>query len=287
MEPTLYHYSVRSAAEGEIISAHSQTADVASVQLNSVGDLRPLLATDVDAASALLRQCIRHAVEQSLTSLQLHSSEPLWRQAALAAGFSEQPQVATTGGPLALVSEDAPVTTSQQLAFRLPPNRQRNASSSPLITADGQQQIIEQTDRLLGSAERFVDILSDDLEPWLYNRQDLVNLCLELLHRSNRSRIRVLIRDSENLLSQHHRLVNAHLRANERLQLKKVGLSAQEQAPQMVLVDEAGLLLRQQRQSLHAIVYDDYRQRQKLLKEQFEQLWQRASPLAELASKQW
>ena len=287
MEPILYQYSVRAAVDGEQLRALIDEREAASLLLSDNGDITVQTALDSNAASALLRQTIRYAIKQSLAELTLTQPDNLWRDAALHAGFYEADAPLSFSGELALAPLENVTSSEKRLSYRLPPNREHNATSSPLITADGQQQIIEQTDRLLAGAENFIDILSDDLEPWLYNRADLVNLCIALLQRSNRSRIRVLIRDSDTLLKQHHRLLQAHLRANERLQLKKIGLSAQEQSPQMVLIDDASLLLRQQRQSLHAVVYDNYRQRHKILAEQFEQLWARATPLAELASYQW
>lgn len=287
MEPILYQYSVRAAVDGEQLRALIDEREAASLLLSDNGDITVQTALDSNAASALLRQTIRYAIKQSLAELTLTQPDNLWRDAALQAGFYEADAPLSFSGELALAPLENVTSSEKRLSYRLPPNREHNATSSPLINADGQQQIIEQTDRLLAGAEKFIDILSDDLEPWLYNRADLVNLCIALLQRSNRSRIRVLIRDSDTLLKQHHRLLQAHLRANERLQLKKIGLSAQEQSPQMVLIDDASLLLRQQRQSLHAVVYDNYRQRHKILAEQFEQLWARATPLPELASYQW
>lgn len=287
MEPILYQYSVRLADGGEQLCAFADERELASLLLADNGDITGQTASDCNAASALLRQAIRYATKRSTTQLMLLNTDALWREAAQQAGFTELATATGFSGELQLVERESVADGEKRLGYTLPPNREHNAQSSPLISADGQQQIIEQTDRLLGRAEKFIDILSDDLEPWLYNRQDLVNLCIELLQRSNRSRIRVLIRDSETLLKQHHRLLQAHMRASERLQLKKLGLSAQEQSPQMVLIDGSGLLLRQQRQSLHAVVYDNYRQRHKLLAEQFEQLWARATALPELTSQQW
>lgn len=275
--PTLHQFVLATTPEGFTIRTHNAGKDGGLLQLDAGGTLLDLRGDD-EETGALLRHALQKAPQWSLSALRIAHDHP---RATLARelGFVEEPDRGQNSGELNLVSNhtNPAATNSHWLLYQLPPNRQHNTNSSPLIRLEGSQAFIEQALALVHAAEREICILSDDLEPWLYDHESFASATLELLSRHRHSRVRILVQDTTLLQQRHHRLLALHQRATERVELRKFTAATQESVPFMLLTDRSGVLFRKDKLPLVGSSYQHYPQRNKTLREQFEQWWQRSS----------
>lgn len=212
----------------------------------------------VDIIDALLRFAVMDTPKRGLSQLSAPVSHP-WHEALQRLYFSTEH------------SKD-----KNMLVRFLPPDRTANATGSSLVRLEKLDDFRSFAVSLARQARRSIIIFSEDLEGWLYDNDEFTAALMELAQKSRNSSVRLLIRDSRQLLLHGHRLLRASHRASDKITLRKLPSIQSEKHPCFMIVDDNGLLFRQDPQVLQGIGYTDYRARAKPLLEQFEQLWARS-----------
>lgn len=97
--------------------------------------------------------------------------------------------------------------------------------------------------RFIQQARRSICIYSHDLESWLYHTEACAEACKALLTRQHRSRLRILVRDSERVESD-HRLVRLSHRLTSNIAIRRLNPDYAIEAGGFLIVDDDCLFSR-------------------------------------------
>lgn len=274
--------AVRSALEAglaneqadDAAALHYIASDITDLQVGylSIGrDGLIRLATSqaepvADISAALLRFAVMDTPRHGLSQLSAPAGHP-WQAALLQLQFS---------------TEHSPDKST--LSLLLPPDRSANATGSPLVRLENLEDFRRFAVTLVEQAHRSVIIFSEDLEAWLYDNDEFAAALMTFVQRSRNSNVHILIRDTRPLLLHGHRLLRASHRASDKIAIRRLPTIQSEKHPCYLIVDDNGLLFRQDPQVVQGIGYTDYRARARPLLEQFEQLWARSGTDPDLRS---
>jgi hypothetical protein len=212
-----------------------------------------------DITDALLRQAVLDTPRRGFSRLQAPDNHPC-RDTLLRLGFTH-----------------ADEKHNETLSLLLPPDRTTNATGSDLVRLEKIDDFRRFAITLVQQARRSVIIFSEDLEGRLYDNDDFTAAIMEFAHKGRNSNVRLLIRDTRPLMLHGHRLLRASHRASDKITIRKLPTIQSEKHPCYLIIDDNGLLFRQDPQVMAGIGYTDYRARAKPMLEQFEQLWSRSS----------
>lgn len=96
---------------------------------------------------------------------------------------------------------------------------------------------------LLQQAQRSVCILSDELEPWLYDQAPISQACRDFLLRSSKVQLRILLRDSSRIIQDGHQLIELARRLPSNCQIRKINPDRASPEEGFVIADDRGLLI--------------------------------------------
>ncbi len=99
-------------------------------------------------------------------------------------------------------------------------------------------------DLLLAQARQRVELFTPDMEPWLYDRSQVVEALHGLVLRSRHGRLRVLTIDTERAIKDGHRLVELARRLSSYAEIRRVHEDYRDTPETFLLADEAGMLRR-------------------------------------------
>ncbi len=152
---------------------------------------------------------------------------------------------------------------------------------TPLQTPDlyrleSAEDFLNQTHNMIERGKRTLNLLSDNLDPLIYDRNDTVALISAFSRRARNIEVRILVRDTRNLSAQGHRLAKLHQRLPSKIQLRK--LTAEPTNSQMgYLCVDAQFLIYKNDESCY-LGFANYRafSEIKTLREEFDRLWEQA-----------
>ena len=93
-------------------------------------------------------------------------------------------------------------------------------------------------------ASRSFDIFTHHLDHRIYNSKALYEAELKLATYSRHSLVRILVKDSTDVVKRGNRLVELSYRISSRVQIRKPPMEYQEENNEFVIADKCGLLLR-------------------------------------------
>jgi hypothetical protein len=211
-----------------------------------------------DIAAALMRHAVLDAPRRGLSQLSVPVAHP-WSNILITLHFSPENS-----------------SNEKLLVLFLPPDRSFITSGSDLVRLDTVDQFKNFAVELVQNARYAVTIFSEDLEDWLYDNDVFSDAVMALVQKQRNTSVRILVRDTKLLLERGHRLLRISHRASEKIQIRKLPTAIAEKYPNYMIVDDNGLLYRQDLQVVQGIGYHDYRARVKPLLEEFKQLWARS-----------
>lgn len=97
---------------------------------------------------------------------------------------------------------------------------------------------------LAAQATRNVHIFSHQLDRRVYDQKPLIEALTQLALRSPQCKVSILVRDTNDIVTNGHRLIDAMRRIPSRMQLRKVHADYLSTSEEFVVADETGLLLR-------------------------------------------
>ncbi len=212
-----------------------------------------------DIADALLRFAVLDAPRRGLSQLSAPAAHP-WKDALLKLDFS--------------VSNSK---NDNVMALFLPPDRNFTVSGSDLVRLEHVDIFKNFAVELAKQARFSIVIFSEDLEAWLYDNEEFSEALMELVQRSRNSSVRFLVRDTKTMLERGHHLLRLSHRASDKVHIRKLPSMLSEKYPCYMIVDDNGLMFRQDPQVVQGIGYTDYRARVKPLLEEFRLLWARST----------
>ena len=135
---------------------------------------------------------------------------------------------------------------------------------------------------LVRGGERIVRILSDELDPELFDTEALAEELSRIARRGQQCEVRILLKDSHNLSKRRHRIGTLHRRLVSSVQIRKIAYFPEHYVANYVLVDDHGIFLIPMEDDKVTFMNHDDRPLVKHYVEQFDSLWSRSGPDPEL-----
>lgn len=97
---------------------------------------------------------------------------------------------------------------------------------------------------LAKQATRSLHIFSQQLDQRVFDQLPFIEALTQLVLRSPQCKVMILVRDTNDMISNGHRLIEAMRRVPSRMQLRKVNDEHQNNKDEFLIADETGLLVR-------------------------------------------
>jgi hypothetical protein len=135
---------------------------------------------------------------------------------------------------------------------------------------------------VLRGAQRIVRILSDALEPALFDHDEITAELSRVARHGRQCEVRILLKDSRNLSKRSHGVGMLHRRLTSCVRILKPTLMPEDFAANYVLADESGVFFMPMEDDKFCFLNHDDRPLVKHLVLQFDDMWARAVPDPEL-----
>lgn len=136
---------------------------------------------------------------------------------------------------------------------------------------------------LAGQAASRILILSDELEPFLYDNNAFVDACRQMVIRHERCHVHMLVKSAENLKKMDHRLLPLLQRLPSRMALKVCHVEDREYPETFMLADSRGIFLKRVPGRSPALLSADDPRLNAEYARQFAGFWERADSDMSLA----
>ncbi|WP_052481038.1 DUF7931 domain-containing protein [Gilvimarinus agarilyticus] len=155
---------------------------------------------------------------------------------------------------------------------------QSTDAAHPSLLFDSLEDNILHTLALISRARRTLYILSHQLDPLVYNRDDVVNAVSRFARRARDSQVRILIRDTSDLLERGHQLARLHQRLPSKVHLRKLTIEPNNQQMGFIAADRELLVYKSDDTQAAGVANFRAAQEVKTLADEYQRLWQHAVP---------
>lgn len=131
---------------------------------------------------------------------------------------------------------------------------------------------------IMQQAEFYLDILSHDLDPPIYDTEAFCQVVENLALRSRHSRIRILLHHPQKVVRRGHQLVYLGKRLGSLIQFRQLAPIYQSQIETFMLVDKVAFMHREFKDALRITANFCDGKRVKELTKLFEQYWEDSEP---------
>jgi len=132
--------------------------------------------------------------------------------------------------------------------------------------------------KMIQQTELYMDILSRDFDPDVYDNSECCEVIEDLALRSRHSRIRILLHDARNASQRGHLVLHLGRRLGSLIQFRTTAEAHKSIPNTFLIADGIGVMHRPSPNTLAATVNFKDRQQAKELGQLFEELWQNAEP---------
>lgn len=154
-------------------------------------------------------------------------------------------------------------------------NFERQGNIKNDIQLDSLEDIRESAITLSSSALRTVRIFTPDLEPLIYNHDEIRNNLLAFSRGNRHAKIQLLVDDIQTALHQGHRLIQLAQQLTSAMTIKLTPEDYQHNKISFMLVDQSKFIFRSKQNSQRAI-YSECKHRSGKLLELFTPAWEQA-----------
>lgn len=141
---------------------------------------------------------------------------------------------------------------------------------------DSKQTIQSGLIELVSSVNQRVDILSSHLPATIFNNEELVRALFSQIRNNRFAHVRILLRDSSKLISQHHVFLDLIRRVPSKIQVRKTHTDDQLLPHGFVLVDQTGHLYQPNTNNHKGVMSRRCKETVRRLDEEFSTLWGRS-----------
>jgi hypothetical protein len=131
---------------------------------------------------------------------------------------------------------------------------------------------------MVRQAARSVEIVTRHLDPQMYDNADFCDAVSQLVVGSRRARVRALVRDTEPVIKNGHRLVPLSQRLPTFIELRVPAKEYDDYNAAFLIVDGTGIIYRRLSDRFEANVNFNNPRMAGELARQFEEMWQTAAP---------
>jgi hypothetical protein len=150
------------------------------------------------------------------------------------------------------------------------------------VTILGRASIRELSQRLAEQARRELLIFTSDLDPDYYDQAPFVEAVRRLALASPHQPVRVLLRDPRAVALKGHRLIALARQLTSRIAVRRLGEDFKDRQDAFLIADGRGYCLRRSADAAEAVADPDGAQQARLLRAEFEQMWEHGDVDSEL-----
>lgn len=142
----------------------------------------------------------------------------------------------------------------------------------------GRKAVRRATLTLTAQAKRSIDILSRDLDPVVYDHDELVESVTRFCRRSPKARVRIIVQEPGSLRGTTHRLVELAIKLSSSIEIRSPNADAEKRSDAFFIADQTGTVYINPADRYEGkVVCNDRHYAYELLRE-FEEMWQHAEP---------
>ena len=132
--------------------------------------------------------------------------------------------------------------------------------------------------RMVRQSGRYLDIVSRELDPFIYDQNDLVKAVKQLVIENRHSKVRILLAEPYKVLQRGHRLIDLAFDLSSYIELRKHSIENKEFNEGILIADRIGYVYRKNDARYESkFNFNDLRFSNELLN-QFNELWETAKP---------
>lgn len=132
--------------------------------------------------------------------------------------------------------------------------------------------------QMINNCRRYLDIISRDLDPCIYDTSEMLDAIKKLALRSRFSRIRIIVMHPESLISSGHRIVDLSERLSSFIEIRTPAEHQASYNKAILLVDDNAYIQRMHADRFEGIANFNDRKTVSELDNEFELLWEQARP---------
>lgn len=225
--------------------------------------------------AAILRAIIKHARDRGLERLVLDAQThalPFYQGFGFTVTGEEFEDVGIPHRPMSLeLSRFEPSRQETPLPRVDEDLRRRQELKGPREFAAAALQLVEK-------ADRGVRLFSARLDPELYDDEGFCEAIFRVATRHPGAEVKILVRDTSQLLRQSHRLVELFLRLTSRLELRRLNPERETAHTEFLVCDERGLLRNQSQDGYQGYCCRFAPLEARQLGQDFDALWHGSEP---------
>lgn len=150
------------------------------------------------------------------------------------------------------------------------------------VTLSGAEPIRAAVQRLAEDARRELLILSDDLDPDYYDSLPFMEALRRLCLASPQLPVRILLGDPRAVALRGHRLIALARHLSSRIAIRRLGEDSKDRQDAFLVTDGRGYCMRRLAHTAEAVADMDGPRQARLLRAEFDQLWERGDVDREL-----
>jgi len=131
---------------------------------------------------------------------------------------------------------------------------------------------------LAQQAKRTIHIFSHQLDPSIYGEARLLDAITQLAIRNRNSKIHILVKETQAMIKNGHRIIETARRASSNIQIRKVNEDYQKITYAFCAVDEIGLIYQKVATRYEAKLDFHASKKARTLVKKFNEIWRKSSP---------
>ena len=156
--------------------------------------------------------------------------------------------------------------------------------TSQEILLDESSQHIAITDHMINQATRYIRIFTRDLDPLIYDREEVIDAMKRLAIGGRHTRVEILAFDTRRIMSRGHRLVQLSRSLSSSVEIRRPGKQYEKHLHAFITCDQQGYVYRTYADRYDGIAnYNDARETHEFEK-LFAEIWARSNVDTELRS---
>lgn len=154
-------------------------------------------------------------------------------------------------------------------------NHQPDANDS-FYLFDSVAHCLEHTLRVIAKARRKLYIISHQLDPLIYDRDDTALALSQFARRARNCELHILVRDTADMLERGHRIARLHQRLPSKVQLRKLVIEPNKPQMGFICADRDFLLYKNDDTQPTGFANYQAAQEVKTLADEHQRIWQHA-----------
>lgn len=132
--------------------------------------------------------------------------------------------------------------------------------------------------RMTQQARLYIDIISRELDPLVYDTPEFVDSLRRLILENRRSRVRILICDPGTVVRRGHRLLDVAQALSSFIELRKPGPEHKTWNGSLFVADETAYVQRFSAERFEGVANFNDKRHARILTQEFEEMWEKSSP---------